>query len=219
MNNKKITLRLLVFSFGLFVMALGVALSVKANLGVSPISCIPYVYSFKLAYTLGQLTIFFNILLIILQIILLRRNYRLVQLIQLPVVFIFGYFIDLTLKMVSDLSVSNYMWQAAWCLLSCVVIAFGVFLEVKANITYLPGEGLARAISETLKKEFGRSKIGVDTSMVVFGVISSFIFLNHIQGIREGTIAAAILVGFMAKYFSKKINVIYQSAQKLIMKR
>ncbi|MFA9372352.1 MAG: DUF6198 family protein [Labilibaculum antarcticum] len=208
MKKNNYLLKISTFSFGLFVMALGVALSVKANLGVSPISCIPYVFSFKLPFTLGTLTIFFNILLIIFQVMLLRRNYRLIQLLQFPVVFAFGVFIDVSLYLVADLNVSTYIWQSFWCLASCVMIGFGVFLEVKANFTYLPGEGLALAIADTFKKEFGKAKIGVDSSMVIVGLVSSFIFLHQILGIREGTIVAAILVGFIAKFFTQRIHLI-----------
>ncbi|MGQ1947591.1 DUF6198 family protein [Geofilum sp. OHC36d9] len=208
MKFNHLVLKILIFTLGLFVMAFGVALSVKANLGVSPISCIPYVFSLKIAYTLGQLTILFNILLILFQIALLRKKYRLIQLVQLPVVFVFGFFIDLTLHMVSGINATNYIWQTFWCLLSCVVIALGVFLEVKANVTYLPGEGLAMAISQTFKKEFGKAKIGVDSGMVIVGIISSLLFSHKVEGIREGTIVAAILVGFIAKFFSTRLKII-----------
>lgn len=208
MNRNNFLAKIITFCLGLFVMSLGVALSVKADLGVSPISCIPYVLCFKLPFTLGTLTIVFNILLIILQMILLRQNYRLVQLLQLPVVFVFGIFIDMSLYLVADLNISNYLWQAFWCLVSCVMIGFGVFLEVKAKLTYLPGEGLAIAIADTFKKEFGKAKIGLDSSMVILGLLSSFVFLHQILGIREGTIVAAVLVGFIAKFFVKKIHLI-----------
>ncbi|WP_321368844.1 cytidylate kinase family protein [uncultured Draconibacterium sp.] len=208
MLKNKLLIRIITFGIGLFVMALGVALSVKADLGVSPISCIPYVYSIKMPFTLGQLTIVFNIFLMLLQMAVLRKKYRLIQLIQLPVVFAFGMFIDLAMNMVAFISVSSYAWKAFWCLLSCVILAFGVFLEVKAKITYLPGEGLAMAISETFKKEFGKAKIGVDSAMVILGIISSLVFLHQLLGIREGTIVAAVLVGFIAKFFSKKLQLV-----------
>lgn len=209
MKNNKLILRSSTFLFGLFIMAMGVALSVKANLGVSPISCIPYVYSFLFPYTLGELTIAFNILIILLQILLLRRRYRLIQLIQLPVVFAFGYFIDLSMNLLNNWQLTNYIGQMLVCLLSCAVLALGVYLEVKAKITYLPGEGLALAISETFKKEFGKSKVGVDSGMVILGIISSYIFLHQLQGIREGTIIAAIIVGFIAKFYSQKIDFLF----------
>ncbi len=203
MNN--ITQRILVFVSGLFIMAFGVALSVKANLGVSPISCIPYIYSLRYPLTMGEMTIIFNVFLILLQILLLRRKYRLFQLIQLPVVFVFGFFTDFTLYLVADITLSGYGWQGLLCMLSCVVIAFGVFLEVKAGITYLPGEGLAMAIAETWKKEFGKAKIWVDSSMVIAGILSSFALIHHLQGVREGTIVAALLVGYLARLYSRKL--------------
>lgn len=206
MQTNNLFLRISTFIFGLFIMAFGVSLSVKANLGVSPISCIPYIYSLKLPFTMGELTILFNLILIVFQVILLRKDYKLIQLIQLPVVFLFGYFIDFTLVMVTNLDASNYGSQIFWCLMGCIVVAFGVFLEIKASLTYLPGEGLAKAIADTLEKEFGKAKISVDSSMVIIGIISSFILLQGLKGVREGTFAAAILVGFLAKFYSNKLQ-------------
>ncbi len=190
------------FVLGLFIMAFGVALSVRADLGVSPISCAPYVYSLMLSLTLGELTILLNALLIVMQVIILRRKYRLVQMLQIPAVVIFGYFIDLATNMLSGLNVSSYVWQVFWCLISCAVLALGVFIIIKANLTYLPGEGLAVAIADTFQKEFGKVKIGIDSSMVIIGTASSFIFIYRLQGIREGTIISALTVGYLVRFFS-----------------
>ena len=117
--------RTLVFICGLFIMAIGVGLSVKANLGVSPISSVPYVYSLKFPLTLGQTTIILNILLIGLQMLLLRKNYQWMQLIQIPVVLLFGWFIDLTLPLMDWIEPTQYLSQAWYCLLGCVVLALG----------------------------------------------------------------------------------------------
>ena len=200
--------RSLIFIVGLFIMALGVTLSVKANLGVSPISCVPYVYSLKFPLTLGETTIILNVILILFQIILLRKKYQPFQLVQFPVVFLFGFFIDYTMQLFSWLQPDNYFTQAFICLLSCVILALGVFIEVKAKVTYLPGEGLAMAITKVFNIEFGKSKIGTDSSLVIIGVVSSFAFLYSLEGIREGTVAAAILVGYIVRFFYAKIKVI-----------
>jgi uncharacterized membrane protein YczE/cytidylate kinase len=197
--------RWIVFIIGLFVMALGVALSVKANLGVSPISCIPYIYSVQFPLTMGETTIIFNVILILLQIVVKRRNYQLFQLIQFPVVIVFGYFIDFTLYLVQGLHPEGYILQMFFCLLGCLVMGFGVFLEVKAKATYLAGEGLAMAISETFGIEFGKAKISVDCSMVICGIISSLVLLHALLGIREGTVIAAVLVGFIARVLSRNL--------------
>ncbi len=191
---------------GLFILALGVSLSVRANLGVTPISCVPYIYSLNTPFTLGELTIFMNSFFIFMQVIILRRKYKLVQLIQLPAVIALGYFIDFTLLLVSDISPSTYPGQFAWFLLSCASIAFGVFLLVKANLTYIPGDGLIVVISFVLKRNFGKIKICFDSSMVIIGTVSSLILMHKLVGIREGTFIAAILVGFLIQLYGKALT-------------
>lgn len=181
-------------------MALGVVLSVKADLGVSPISCVPYVFSLSFPFTLGQTTIILNILLIFLQVVVLQKRYRMFQLIQLPVVFLFGYFIDLIMADLAWVVPGNYSEQALLCLLSCIVLGIGVFLEVEAALTYLPGEGVAMAVTQAFGIEFGKTKISTDSSLVLIGIISSFIFLGSVQGIREGTVVAAVLVGGVVRF-------------------
>ena len=208
MKKDKLLKRCIVLVIGLFIMAIGVALSIKANLGTSPVSCVPYVYSLAFPMTVGLLSIIVNVLMILLQIVLLRKEYQLIQLVQLPVALIFGFFIDFAMFLLSGLQTSNYIYQWTLCLLSCVIIAFGVFLEVKANVTYLAGEGLSIAISKAFNKEFGKAKVGVDASLVIIGVASSFILLHRLEGIREGTIAAALLVGTIARFYNKNFKFI-----------
>lgn len=191
---------------GLFIMSIGVGLSVKANLGTTPISCTPYVYSLGFpSMTMGTLTTIMNIALILFQIILLRKNYQLIQLFQLPVALIFGVFTDVALKWVSaDVMVVGYPLQWIYCILGCALVAIGVFLQVKAKLIYLAGDGLAMAISKTFHTEFGKTKVCFDSSLVAIGIISSFIMLHNLQGIREGTVVAAVLVGTFVRLFNKK---------------
>jgi len=204
-QEKMLSNRIILMVIGLFIMAFGVALSVKASLGTSPISCIPYVYSLGFPFSIGVASIVMSVILILLQIAVLQKEYQLIQLLQLPVALLFGFFTDLAMFMLSGLHPSNYLTQWFFCLLSCVVLAFGVFLEVKAKVTYLAGEGLALAIAKAFHLEFGKVKVGLDSSLVAIGIASSFLLLHHLQGIREGTIAAALLVGTIAKFYSKHL--------------
>jgi len=204
------TKRIVVFILGQFIMALGVSLSVKANLGVSPISCVPYVYSLTMSLSLGELTILLNLVFIVSQMAVLRKNYQWAQLVQLPSVIVFGYCIDVTMHLLSSLSPTSYVAQVFWCLVACGVLAFGIFLLLKTRLTYLPLDGLAVAISHTYHKEFGKVKISLDSTMVIIGVISSFTFLNRLDGIREGSVVAALLVGALIKFYSTKLVFVEQ---------
>lgn len=203
--NRSMIKRLIVFILGILIMSFGVTLSVKANLGVSPVSCVPYIYSLSMPLSIGELTILLNIFFILLQMAILRKEYKIVQLVQLPAVIVFGYCIDFTMFILTDLNPTFYIEQFLWCLLSCAALAFGVFLLIKTNLTYLPLDGLVAAISKIYKKEFGKVKICMDSSMVIIGVLSSYVFLNRLEGIGEGSIIAALLIGVLIKFYSTKL--------------
>ncbi len=200
-----------VFLFtGLFIMAFGVAISTKANLGISPVSCVPYILSLGLPFTMGEIAIVMHVLFIILQIALLKKDFKPVQFLQLGIAVVFGAFTDFTLWLVSlfGLVPANYFIQWLLCLLSFAIIAFGLNLEVKANVVMLAGEGLMLAISKVFHIEFAKVKVGFDCSQVLLGLIISFLFFHSLHGIREGTIAAAIAVGTCVRFYSKNLSFI-----------
>ena len=197
--------RYLIFLVGLFVNSLGVSLITKANLGTSPISSIPYVLSLNFPFTLGNFTIFFSIFLIVLQLIILRKNFKLEHILQIPVSIIFGYFIDLTMILFSWVNPEAYIMKIVYLLIGCLILGVGVYMEVLADVVMLPGESFVRAIVLTWKTNFGTTKICFDVSMSVIAAVLSFVFAGKLAGVREGTVIAALLVGFIVRLIAKKL--------------
>ena len=197
--------RYLIFLVGLFVNSLGVSLITKANLGTSPISSIPYVLSLNFPFTLGNFTIFFSIFLIVLQLIILRKNFKLEHILQIPVSIIFGYFIDLTMILFSWVNPEAYIMKIVYLLIGCLILGVGVYMEVLADVVMLPGESFVRAIVLAWKTNFGTTKICFDVSMSVIAAVLSFVFAGRLAGVREGTVIAALLVGFIARLIGKKL--------------
>lgn len=191
---------------GLFVNGLGVSFITKAGLGTSPITSIPYTLSLGFTPTVGMFTLVFNIFLIILQVILLRRNFQLQNLLQLPIIALFSFFIDLTMSLLGFMQPETYAMKVVSLIVGCLILGFGVFMEMVANVAMLPGEATARAVSDVFSTDFGKTKIAFDSSMTVIAAILSFIMFRHLDGVREGTIVAAILVGFIARLFKKYIG-------------
>lgn len=198
--------RYVLFLVGLFINALGVSLVTKANLGTSPISSIPYVLSLKFPFTLGNFTIIFSVFLILLQVIILRKNFKLENILQIPVSVAFGYFIDITMNMLFWVKPEMYFIKLAALILGCIVLGFGVYIEVLADVVMLPGESFVRAVVQTWNTNFGTTKIIFDSSMTVIAGILSFVFFGKLDGVREGTVIAALLVGFIARLFGKYLN-------------
>ena len=202
MNKLK---RYIIFLIGLFINSLGVSLITKANLGTSPISSIPYVLSLNFPLTLGNFTIIFSLLLIFLQLLILRKNFKPEYYLQIPVSILFGYFIDFTMILMAFVQPESYPSKIIYLLIGCVILGFGVYIEVLADVVMLPGESFVRAIVLTWKTNFGTTKICFDVSMAVIAAILSFVFTGHLNGVREGTIIAALLVGFIARVLGKKL--------------
>ena len=197
--------RYIVFLIGLFINSLGVSLITKADLGTSPISSIPYVLSLNFPFTLGQFTIAFSLLLILIQLVILRRNFKAEHLLQIPISILFGYFIDLTMVILFFVDPQTYLSSVIHLLIGCVILGFGVYTEVLADVAMLPGESFVRAVSSTWKTEFGSTKVAFDVSLTVIAAVLSLIFSHRLDGVREGTIIAALLVGFIARLFGRRL--------------
>lgn len=200
--------RLAVLFCGLFCIAFGVALSTKSGLGVSPSASLPFLLAKLMPVSMGTFTTLINVIFIFVQIALLRKNYNPVQLLQLGVVILFGFFTDFTISLVSGIEVSSYPLRLVLCILSCAVMAFGVFLEVKAGLIVMASEGALNAASQVFGADFGRLKMGLDCGFVIVSTCVSFIFFRTLLGIREGTVIAAVLVGLFVQLYNRKLRFI-----------
>jgi uncharacterized membrane protein YczE len=202
MNLKKIS-RYFIYLLSLFIISLGASLSIKANLGTSPLICLPYVSSLIVKLSVGEVMFVFTIIFILIQVLLLRKDFEKRQYLQLIIGTIFSVFVDFSLMLVNFINPVGYVNQMLLLLFSCVVVAFGVLLEIQTEIVYLPADGVIVAISRVLKKEFSMVKPFVDSSMVIIAAILSVVFLGYLAGVREGTIISAIIIGPIVKVLKR----------------
>ena len=122
-----------------------------------------------------------------------------------PISILFGYFIDLTMVMLFFVDPQTYLSSVIHLLIGCVILGFGVYTEVLADVAMLPGESFVRAVSSTWKTEFGSTKVAFDVSLAVIAAVLSLLFAHRLDGVREGTIIAALLVGFIARLFGRRL--------------
>ena len=165
MSKAELVRRYVLFLFGLFVNSLGIALATRANLGTSPITSVPYVLSIRFPLSLGMFTLFFSLLLIAIQLIILGKRFPKQFLLQLPVIPIFSVFIDLSMALFWFVDPQTYPAKVCSLLLGCLVLGFGVFIGVAANVVMLPGESFVRAVVLVWKRDFGKTKVAFDVSI------------------------------------------------------
>jgi len=203
--------RYLSFVVVLFIIAFGTSLSIRANLGSSPISCPPYVLSLVGGLSMGGYTICMHVFFIAAQILLLRKNYQKIQLLQIVVSFLFGFYTDITMWITSFLQVPytldpmiGYPLRFVELLIGGAILAYGISLEVHCDVLMLAGEGFPLAIAKVVKKDFGRVKMCSDTGLVCVGIVFMLIFFGswHWDMIGPGTLVSMFYVGYMVRKFS-----------------
>ena len=205
--------RITIYILGLFIMTLGISMSVKSDFGVSPVSSIPYTITCITGLEMGKATILFHIGLVVLQIIILRKAFKIKNLLQVVVGVIFGYFTTFSNYLFSFLpQTDNIAIRTVMMVGSAALIAVGIFFYLPADIVPLAGEGAMQAIADKTNIEFSKVKMGFDISMVAISLITCLIVLKALGSVGIGTIVAAVLVGaflgLITKMFGEKRDTI-----------
>lgn len=212
---RKIGKRLLFYIGGIFLLAIGINISKAAGLGISPVSALPYAVELIWGLELGKATILIQIFFILLQILLLRKNYKAIQILQIACLYLLSFFIKYTSTdyLLMALPQPNiYLFKLIYLFISIVIIGMGVSFYLIADFLPIPVEGFMKAIVEFSHSrfKFHNVKIIVDSGLVLFSAILSLIFLNDIKTVREGTVLSAILVGkvvgYIFKHYGKRIT-------------
>ena len=213
-NRTEILRRYLIFGISLFIIALGISLITRSDLGTSPITSVPYVASLNTPVSLGTYFFLFTIILICMQMLLLGKKgimERKVELLmQFPVAFVLSVFTDLGMWLTAGYIPEAYYVKIISLIIGCIVLALGICLEVTADVTMISAEYTIQFATMRFKKDFGAIKIGFDVSLVLFAILCSWLLSGKIEGVREGTIIAALITGPFVRFIMPRLNFIRQ---------
>lgn len=209
MQDISLCKRYAIYLVGLFLLSLGIVLIVRSALGTTPISSLNYVLSLNTPLSLGTCTFCLNLFLIIGQFAMLghhcTRTDVIEILLQIPFSFIFSAFIDANMYLTGNLAPGNYL--AALLLLGsgCIVQALGVTLELKPNVSKMSAEAFVHYASLRLHRPFSHMKITFDILLVLAAIIASLSMSGKIEGVREGSVIAALCTGILVGMISRHI--------------
>lgn len=209
MSLYKILLRYFVFILGLFFLSAGVVLIVRSDLGTTPISSVNYVMSINTPFTLGGFTFVLNMLLILGQFWLVKgrstKKDVIEILLQIPFSLLFSLFIDFNMDLASGLIPANYLWSMLLLLGGCVVQSLGVVLEIKPRVAMMSAEAFVKYASQRSNREFGKVKVYFDIALVLIAVNLSLAFASRIDGVREGSLIAACITGYIVTFLNQRV--------------
>lgn len=189
------TRRIGVYLAGLFLLAIGVAFSIKSNLGVSPINTVPFVLGRVTGMDVGYMTAIVNTTYVLIQLILLGRDIRPIHILQIPCGIIFGLFVTLANSLLAFPTPASYWLRLGLLGISIFILGLGTLLYLTADLVPKPSEGIMLAIQKRSGWELSRIKTGFDCSMVTISFLISIFATGKILGIGIGTLIAALSVG------------------------
>ncbi|MBR1797243.1 MAG: hypothetical protein IJ757_04435 [Clostridiales bacterium] len=197
---------------------MGVAFSTKAGLGTSPVASVPYSVSLvNGTFTFGGWLNLLSVVQIIVQILVMKGkcNYGEIA-VQTVLAFVYGYLTNLSCYLIRNLSAGTYLLQFIYMLIGCFVLALGIWIQVKGNVAMLPGEAMNRAISQVTGRRYENIKIFFDVFYIVVSAIICLVFLGKLQGVREGSIIAALAVGNIIKIYEKIYKLLTKNGNEII---
>ena len=206
MQNKKDIIRgYALFLSGLFIASMGVAFSTKAGLGTSPVASVPYSVSLvSRLLTFGGWLNLLSVIQIITQVAVLKGKCNYAEIaVQTVLAFVYGYLTNLSVWLIRGITVSGYPMQFVFMLLGCVILALGIWVQLKGGVAMLPGEAMNRAISKVTGRRYENIKILFDILYIALSAVICLVFLGKLQGVREGSIIAAFAVGSIIKVDNK----------------
>ena len=184
-----------IYCLGLLFLAFGVALSVNSNLGVSPVNSLPYVISKVVNVQMGTCVTIVFCAYILMPVLILRKEFNPINLLQIVFSTIFGYFVDFAKWVVGSWAIPTYFGSLVMLAVSIVLIAIGILLYMGVEMVPMPMEGLSAALAKKTGMVFHKMKMIVDCIVVAVGLILCLVFLGKLDGLREGTIITAVAVG------------------------
>lgn len=200
------------FLISVWVIGLGISMITQSNLGTTAVTSLPFVLSVIFPLSFGTFTMLMNILLVFLQMLILKKDFQKKQYLQFFVGPLLGLSIDSNATIFSFLQTSPYLVKLLFILLGCVVLAFGIFLQLSSQTTYNPTEGIVNALALKFQKPFGNVKLIFDSGLIVFSVLLSLVVLSNVTGIREGTVLSALLIGPFTNFFKQHLGSFFKLA-------
>ena len=197
--------RYLLLILAVMIQSAGIALVVKSLLGTSPISSLTYVLSLISPFTFGQTTFAVNMVFVVFELLMLRRDFPAVFWLQIPVTILFGFCIDFFMQLFAIVP-EAYALKLLLCLLGTALVALGVAGQGIADVLMLAGEGAVYVFARKTGIDFGKVKVGNDISLVAIAAIVSVLTIGTIEGIREGTLISALLTGIIARFYLRHLS-------------
>ena len=201
-HKRNMSKRIPLYIAGLVVMAFGIAMAIKADIGVAPGSVIAYSVSLLTPLTVGMCSSLFHIFCVLLQ-ALIKRRFSPLLLLQFPLAYAFGFMLDSFLRLM-DFGLPGMLQRYLLLIAGLFIFSLGIRAVVGADIILAPPDGLARALGDLMGAPISRGKLLFDILVTVIGLVLTLIFTgNAFLAVNWGTVICAAGTGPIIGLFTK----------------
>lgn len=189
---------------------IGVAISLKASIGVGAWDAMTKSIALLMDIKIGTMGMILNCSCVLGQLLLLRKDFKLIQLLQIPVSILLGIVVNFTLyEALSGFNLENYFILFILFIVAIVIIALAVSAVMVLNVVTLAVEGFCMALSKKINKDFALLRQGVDVCSILVSLIITFVFSQELT-IREGTIVGMLIFGPLIGIFMKMLRPVFK---------
>lgn len=208
---KALTRRSVIYLIGIVILALGITMNTKTNLGVSPIISIPYNINCLIHWKLGTVVFLFYCFQILLQAIILRKDFHWIQLLQVGA----SFFTSLFVQVFDDiLPVYHTLIARSFGLVGAIILTgIGAGITVRMNLVPNPADGLASTMSTHIfHKNLGFGKNALDLISIVLSAAIGWFGAHSLLGVGIGTLCCMIFTGRVIALIRKPLDHLYDFA-------
>lgn len=194
----------------IIMVGFGAAVSLKAAIGVGAWDALAQSFSFLTGLKVGTVGMIFNSSCVLGQILILRRNFKWSQLLQVAVSLLLGTVVNFFLYGVLDnFTIASYWLNLLLLVVALVIIAFAVGSVMLLDVVTLALEGLCMAISRVTGKGFAKIRQWADILFILVILALTFGF-SLPPTLREGTVISMLIFSPMMGFFMEKMRPVYQ---------
>ena len=204
-KTSKLIIRYGCLAAGIYIMTLGGTLAMTGAIGVCPLDAAVITGANVTGISIGSFNIIINLVFFFAQIIILQKAYQPLQLLQFPISFLFGWFVDFNLKYIwAEAASDSYAANILFVIVGMAVEAIGINLVLQADVVMTPVDGFYYVLSQKLGKSIGSMRLALDGVLLTLNMVVIFT-VSHVWTIREGTVIAFLVLGPCIDIFRKPV--------------
>ena len=196
--KKKNVSRILFYILGILLLAFGITLNTKTNLGVSPLISVAFCISRLTGINMGDMTLIWYTIFVLIEILrhigMKRYKMILADILQIPLSIVFTRFMNLFSDVIPNMT-GSIVSRLLFLALAIVLTGMGIIFTLNTRLIPNPGDGIVQALSDCSGKKVSTVKNILDAICVMLTILIGMLFAGKLIGVGIGTVLAVVFVG------------------------